>query len=150
MKWMQAAILGLAVVTTTFVSAEDAPKFDAKKLEGKWMITSGTKAGEKADTTKYKDPVVISDKKIVLKSEEGSFVFNYTVDAKASPVAIDMEIVEPEAFAGTKGVGIIKLDGKKLTLIYSPMGGDRPKEFKSTADNGMYMFEMEMKKKEDK
>ena len=56
------------------VMAEDkkeAPKFDASKLEGKWMVTAMTKMGEKVDTKDMKDPVVITKDKITTKTGAG-------------------------------------------------------------------------------
>mgnify|MGYP001806778394 CR=1 FL=1 len=137
------------------LAAEDkkeAPKFDASKLEGKWTITAMTKMGEKVDTKDMKDPVVITKDKITTKTGAGEFVFKYTVDAKADPAGVDMEIVS-ETFKGTKANGILKLDGDTLMLAYDfdpeAKSPPRPKAFESKKDSKTFSYTMK-RVKEDK
>lgn len=147
-------ILGLtvAVLIAGVATADDKKdaKFDAGKLEGKWSITAGTKNGEKADTDKYKEAVEITKEKMTLKTPDGTFVFKYTVDDKTSPATVNLEILEPEGFKGTKAAGIIKMDGDKLMLCYPAMGGDKPKDFDAKKDSGNYSFTMTKAAKEEK
>jgi uncharacterized protein (TIGR03067 family) len=147
---------GLTTVAVLFAGValaadekEDA-KFDAAKMEGTWTITAGMKNGEKAEVDKYKDAVEITKDKITLKTPDGSFVFKYTVDAKASPASVELEIVEPDMFKGSKATGIVKLDGDTLTLCYPAMGGDKPKDFDAKKDSGNYSFTMTKAAKEEK
>ena len=87
---------------------------------------------------------------MTLKSAEATFVFKYKVDAKATPVAIELEILEPEGFKGAKAKGIVSLEGDVFKLAYNPKpDGDRPKDFKSTKDNGSHVYVMKMAKKKD-
>ena len=86
--------------------------------------------------------------KITHEYDEKRFVFGYTLDVKTTPVAIDMTILEPQDLNGNEAKGIVKLADGKVTLCYHPTGGDRPKDFTSTKDNGNYLFVM--KKKEAK
>ena len=141
-------LLGLAagLMTAVSVGADDKPgKLDPAKLVGDWAITESTKAGEKADKA---DGVVATTKeKMTLKAGDLTFVFGYKIDDKPAPMGIDLDLLEPEMFK-SKAKGIVKLDGDKLTLCYHPMGGDRPKGFESTKENGNYLFVM--KKKETK
>jgi len=140
-------VLVVVAVAAAVVGAEDKPAFDAAKLVGNWKFTAGTKAGEKLDVTKYKDPAVFAKDTIVLKTEDATFEFKYTADAKATPVAVDMEIVKPDGFKGAKSKGIVKLDGDTMTLCYNPDGeGKRPEKFESTKDNGCFLFVMKMEK----
>ena len=155
MFWIRTFALTLALAVA--VSAEDKKNdkkpadFDAKELAGKWNFTEGMKAGEKTEADKLKEPAVITAEKITLKTADGTFIFKYKVDAKASPVAIDMEILEPDGFKGAKAKGIIALDGEKLKLAYNPTpDGARPTDFKSTKDNGHHVFMLKMAKKEEK
>lgn len=147
-------VLGLtvAVLFAGFATADDKKdaKFDAGKMEGKWTITAGSKSGDKADTDKYKDAVEITKDKITLKTPDGTFAFKYTVDDKTSPATINLEIVEPEGFKGTKAVGIVKMDGDSLVLCYPAMGGDKPKDFDAKKDSGNYSFTMKKAGKEEK
>jgi uncharacterized protein (TIGR03067 family) len=109
------------------------------------------KAGEKTDKDKLKEPAEITANKITLKTAEATFVFKYSVDAKASPVAIELEILEPDGFKGTKAKGIVSVDGDVLKLAYNPTpDGARPKDFKSTKDNGNHLYVLKMTKKEEK
>lgn len=133
-----------------FADDKKAVKFDAGKMEGKWSITAGTKNGEKADADKYKDAVEITKDKITLKTPDGTFVFKYTVDDKTSPATINLEILEPDAFKGSKAAGIVKMDGDSLVLCYPAMGGDKPKDFDAKKDSGNYAFTMKKAAKADK
>ena len=155
MFWIRTLALTLAL--TVAVSAEDKKEdkkpadFDAKALVGKWTFTEGMKAGEKTEADKLKEPAEITADKITLKTADATFVFKYTADAKASPVAIDMEILEPDGFKGAKAKGIIAVDGEKLKLAYNPApDGARPTDFKSTKDNGNHVYMLKMAKKDDK
>lgn len=132
-----------AVAAVLFVGgamAEDKKepaKFDASKLEGKWMVTEMTKYGEKVDTKDMKDPAVFTKDTIKVKSSLGEFEFKYTVDAKADPMTVDMEITAPEGFKGGKAKGVMKVDGDKLWLTYDsdPEAAAAPKGFDSKKDS---------------
>ena len=151
MFWIRTLALTLALAVA--VSAEDKKPvdFDAKALVGTWTITGGMKAGDKTDADKLKDPVAFTDKTITLKNADMQFAFKYTVDAKASPVAIELEITEPKDFKGMKSKGILVMDGEVLTLAYNPSpDGARPKDFKTTKENGHHAYTMKKAKKDDK
>ncbi len=157
MLWFRT--LAIVFAAAAAVSAEDKKpgedkkpaEFDAKALVGKWTLTSGMHAGEKKEVDKQKDPADISADKITLKTPDATFEFKYTLDTKASPVAIDMEITEPEGFKGAKSKGIVAMDGDTLKLAYNPKpDGDRPKDFKSDKDNGYHVYTMKKAKKDEK
>ncbi len=119
---------------------DKAAKFDAAKLLGDWKLSEGTKAGEKSGSDLTKDVVTITKDKMSLKAGGMDFEFSYKIDDSKDPVAIDMEITLPEGLKGSKAPGIIKADGDKFTLCYSPMSGTRPTKFESTKDNGFFLF----------
>ncbi len=151
MFWIRT--LAVALVAAVAVSAEDKKpaEFDAKALLGTWKITEGSKAGEMTAADKIKDPAEFTADKITLKNPEATFEFSYKIDAKASPMTVDMEILAPEGFKGAKSKGILSLEGDTMKLVYNPSPeGDRPKEFKSTKENGMHMYVMKKAKKDDK
>jgi uncharacterized protein (TIGR03067 family) len=101
------------------------------------MTTEFVKYGEKVDTKDMKDPAVFTKDAIKLKTSVGEFEFKYTVDAKADPMAIDLEITAPDGFKGAKAKGIIKLDGDKMMLTYDsdPESKARPAKFESKKDS---------------
>ena len=129
---------------------EKAAKFDAAKLIGDWKLSEGTKAGEKSGPDLGKDVVTITKDKISLKAGGMDFEFNYKVDDSKDPAAIDMEITLPEGLKGSKAPGIVKVEGDKFTLCYSPMSGTRPTKFESTKDNGAFLFVHTKAAKSDK
>lgn len=119
---------------------EKGAKFDAAKLVGDWKVSEGTKAGEKSGPDLGKDVVTITKDKMSLKAGGMDFEFSYKVDDTKDPVAIDLEITLPEGLKGSKAPGIVKVDGDKFTLCYSPMSGTRPTKFESTKENGFFLF----------
>ncbi|MFO0816074.1 MAG: TIGR03067 domain-containing protein [Gemmatales bacterium] len=125
-RWMAAcAVVCLAVIG---VSADDKA-FDAKKLEGKWSFVSGMKAGNEAGEDMKKTEFEVAKDSMTMTTPQGAFKFKYTIDSKASPVAIDLEITEGPIGVGSKSKGIVSLDGDEFKLCYTPMGDDRPKKF---------------------
>lgn len=119
---------------------DDDAEFDAKKMVGNWGYDSGTRAGEEVAADRLVGTIKITDSEITLPvGPDAEFVFAYKLDTSKTPVMIDMEIKSGPVPEG-KAVGIVKMEDGKLTLCYNPMGGDRPAEFASTADNGAFMF----------
>lgn len=149
MTLVRALVVTLAVAGVGM--AEDKPAFDAAKLAGTWKFTAGTKAGEKADMSMLKDGAMFTKDTITLKNEMGTFEFKFKVNAKASPATIDLEMTAPEAFKGTKSLGLIKLEGDTLTLIYNTdMDAKRPAKFESTKDNKCFLWVLTRDKAEKK
>lgn len=150
MKAVRALAFAVVVALVVPVVAEDKKdaKFDAEKVVGEWTITGGKKAGKDIDDNAKKGTYSISKDKITLK-EDGKtmFVFAYTVDAKETPAAIDMEIAESaiDGLKGSKAKGIIELSGDELKLAYDGSGGERPKKFDDEK-----AFSFVLKKKADK
>jgi uncharacterized protein (TIGR03067 family) len=130
-------------------------KFDAEKMLGKWKVTDGKKKGTAIGDDAKKGLYEITKDKIHIKGDDGKdmFVMEYTVDAKASPATIDMKItVAPmEGIVGSKGLGIVSVDGDTFKISYDPEGKNRPGKFDS---DDFYNFtlkrEKEEKKKEEK
>lgn len=133
-----ALALAVGLMAAVTVAADDKPALDPDKLVGDWTLVEGTKAGEKQE--KAEGTVTVTKDKLTLKAGDMTFVFGYKLDPKTTPANIDMNIIEPEAFKDGKAKGIVKLADNKVSLCYHPMGGDRPKEFKSTKENGNYLF----------
>ena len=119
--------LGL-VVAIGALSAAEEKKFDPAKLEGNWEYKSGEKNGAKPGEDSLKAKIKITKDTITVGEGDMLFEFKYTVDAKASPAAIDMEMTKSPFGAGAKAKGIVAMDGDDLRLCYAPEG-DRPAKF---------------------
>ncbi len=122
---------------------------EPKDLVGTWNYVSGQRAGVDVSDTSLLGDVVFTEEQVTMPSgEEGaSFVIAYKLDAEESPVAIDLEIKEGPIPSG-KVKGIIKMEAGHVVFCYQPMGGDRPKDFETSEDNGCYMFKLKLKEED--
>lgn len=151
MTLVRALVFGTVVAITATAAAQEkkaakkaeaakAATFDATKLVGTWKISSGSKAGEKVSDDAAKGSLIIDKDTMTLKGDDGmTFLIGYKIDTKANPVAIDLDIRKPEELK-SQAKGIIQISEETVTLCYHPMGGDRPKKFEATKDNGLHMF----------
>ena len=126
--------LGLAAVLGLPLAADDKkddakPAFDAANLVGDWEYKSGEIAGRKLEGEALKPKIKITKDLITVGEGDMRFEFKYTVDAKASPAAIDLEMGKnPVGGEGSKAKGIVAVDGEDLKLCYAAEG-DRPTKF---------------------
>ncbi|CAN5168552.1 hypothetical protein BH11PLA2_BH11PLA2_26580 [soil metagenome] len=123
-------------------------KFDAEKLVGKWKFADGKKGGNAVGDDTKKSVFVITKDRISINGEDGKemYAMEYTVDAKASPVTIDMKMVVP-AGQDAKAKGIIELDGDSFKICYDPSGEKRPEKFDG---DKFYNFSFKREKAEKK
>jgi len=119
----------VALVCLIGSQADDKKELGAKKLEGKWTFVSGMKNGNEAGEDMKKAEFEITKDTMTLNSMGQVFKFKYTVDGKASPATIDLEMTESPFGAGMKAKGIVSLEGDEFKLCYMPMGEERPKKF---------------------
>lgn len=118
------------------------------ELVGTWSYTGGIKDGERLGAGHFEgQSVVFTKDQLVLHSKtadgDAKFVMAYRLDPDSSPMGMSMEITESPFGAGSKTKGIIGLVDGKLTLCYSPTGGEAPKDFKADSGTGFYMFQLE-------
>lgn len=148
--------LGVVLAVAGLAAADDDKKAGESMLVGKWKLTDGKKAGTAVGDDVKKGYYEISKDAIKIfdgMTDKPTFVMKYTLDTKASPVAIDMEITEGPApeVKGAKAKGIVEVKGDELKICYEPMGGDRPTKFDGEK---FYAFtlkrEKDAKKKDDK
>jgi len=124
----------------------DEKKFDAGKLAGTWTYVSGEKNGEKLDADHFKGQTVeITKETITLKSEMGSFVIKYDLDAKKSPAAAKLEITDGPFGKGDKADAIIEVSGDDLKICYVP-GGPAPTKFEAGKDSKAHLFVLKRSK----
>jgi uncharacterized protein (TIGR03067 family) len=143
-------LASIALLAGVFVSAEAQPPakarakaaaFDPAAMIGDWEYVSGVKMGEKVEKDNLKGTVKIAKDKLTIPSgvADKPFVMAYKLDTKTTPVNIDMEIKDGPVAEG-KAKGIVAFEGATLKICYHPTGGDRPKKFESTKDNGAFFF----------
>lgn len=124
--------------------AEDKKKDagDGPKLDGKYTLVSGKKNGTPVDEEAKKGKYTFTADKITIEGMGVKFVMGYKIDPKATPMAIDMEILEgPEGTKGSKAAGIIEAKDDTLKLAYTMEKDKRPKGF-----DGKEGFHFELKK----
>ena len=131
----------LACAALTARAADDKPD-----LAGTYTLVSGKKNGTAVDDAAKKAEYTATGDKFTIKGGEYKFVIGYTLDAKAKPVDIDMEILEgPDSSKGAKALGIVEMKGDTLKLAYSLEKDKRPKDF-----DGKTGFLFELKKEKAK
>ena len=129
---------------------KDSKKFKAKAIVGNWKVVAGQRSGEKIPAERLPPSIKITKKEITIPTGDAEpFVFSYKIDSSKSPATIDLKIEGGPVPEG-QAVGILKFEKKKLVLCYESTGQKRPKEFKTKADDGCFMFEMERIKSEKK
>jgi uncharacterized protein (TIGR03067 family) len=132
-----AVVLGFAY----FAHAEEkkAPAFDASKIPGEWKITEGLKSGTKVEGKALEGKITFTKDTITIKDADATHVMTFTIDAKASPVAITMTGKEGPA-KDYVAEGILSLDGDTMKLCYAMPMQKRPTAFESKADSGTFYF----------
>ena len=122
-------------------------KPDAPKLEGKYTLVGGKKNDMPIDDEAKKAEYTFTADQVTIKAKEYSFVMSYKLDAKATPVEIDMVIVDgPAGSKDSKAAGIVELKGDKLKLAYS-MEKDKDDKIKRPKNfDGKEGFMFEFKK----
>jgi uncharacterized protein (TIGR03067 family) len=105
------------------------------KVEGSWTATSAIANGKKIPDD------VIAKVMMVVTFKEGKYSLTsagleetgtYTIDAKKKPAQIDLVQTSKGKDKGKLQLGLIKIDGDVMTLVFSKAGSkDRPKDFEA-------------------
>ena len=112
------------------------------RLKGTWNYVSGMRAGEKVAKERLVGPVSVTDETFTLPAgPSDKFVMKYSMDSNAKMDLIDLNIQSGPVPEG-KAVGIVRMEGDTMTFCYDPTGMKRPTEFKTTKDNGYFMFKL--------
>ncbi len=150
---MRTTLVTLAVITLIASAGAEAPKykaaFDPAKLVGAWTLASGERAGEKIEKDHLPPKVTFTKETVTVPAgPDQRFLIAYKVDAKARPVAIDMQIKEGPVNEG-KALGILEPDGDGFKLCYVVDDGNakRPVRCESTKDNNAFLFVLRPAKK---
>jgi uncharacterized protein (TIGR03067 family) len=126
------------------VKKEDVPAQNAKdakqeldKLQGEWTLVSTEVRGKKRpDTENAVSKLTISENQWVVTYRDFRSNARATIeiDPSKDPKTIDLTLRGEEEPAR----GIYKLEGDTLTVCYNAtVGGERPKEFKTTQETGV-------------
>ena len=129
----------LACMVVGLLLGADAPKDDAKtdkeKLQGTWKAVSAEAAGKLQNDAEEHRLFFSGDEFSLKKGEESMGKGKFKIDSSKKPKEIDLEFVEAkrDALRGKTVLGIYELDGGTLKWCWNKPGGERPKEFSSTA-----------------
>lgn len=142
MMLVRMTVLGLALAVAACATAQDKPtKLDPAKLVGNYTITDGVKDGTKSPPENLKMlSVIIAKDTMTLKTPDGDFKFQYSIDPSKMPAEIDLEILDGPIGKGAKSKGIIAIEGTTIKLAYSPDEGARPKDFDCKKGSGAQGF----------
>jgi uncharacterized protein (TIGR03067 family) len=152
MSLVAVLVAGLAGISAGCGQPDDnaAKEFkDAKqeldKLQGEWTLVSSEVGGKKRpDTENALSKLTISENQWVVTYRDSPSTARATIeiDPSKDPKTIDL------TFRGEKepARGIYKLEGDTLTVCYGTVGGERPKEFKTTQETGVLVVLKRAKK----
>src|SRR5262245_43464771 len=114
-----ATVVGLGLLlagASSLAQDKKDAKFDPAAMVGKWEYVSGVKSGTKVDEAELKKGKIEITKDMIVLGGEATFKFKYSLDTKADPVKIDMEMTESPFGAGMKAPGIVKMEKGQLVL----------------------------------
>lgn len=127
----------MAIALTSVTAADESGRGE---IQGVWNCTSATIDGRPLaeETAKTLKLTLTADR---YKSERGDQVLfdsTYSVDAKKNPKQINMVGTEGE-LKGKAALGIYKIDGGTLTICYVMPGKERPSDFDSQPQSGVFL-----------
>jgi uncharacterized protein (TIGR03067 family) len=121
-------------------------KQELDKLQGEWTLVSTEVGGKKRpDTENARSKLTISENQWVVTYRDFRSNARSTIeiDPSKDPKTIDLTLRGEELPAR----GIYKLEGDSLTVCYNAtVGGERPREFKSTQEMGVLVVLKRAKK----
>lgn len=141
------ATLPIAVV---FMIAADEPAKDTKKelelLQGEWTMVSMETLGRKSSERLVKaSKLTITGDSWIKKIGDKEDKTTIQIDPSSNPKTIDL-IFKDDNGKEKRNLGIYKLEGDILTQCYVGVDSDRPKEFKTTAEQGIVTVWKRVKK----
>jgi uncharacterized protein (TIGR03067 family) len=118
---------------------DDAAKADREKLQGKWKVTSGVIDGNAIPKGQLGGELNYKGDKYSWSFGDQSGTGTFKLDPSKNPKQLDAVPGDGPA-QGQTVEHIYEIDGDKLKLCFALPGTDRPKEFKSTAGSGLWLF----------
>ena len=136
MRWLVVGILAVLVVVGQLQARKEKPaKEKPKVMKCKFLsIKVAGKDLPKEDLAGM-TLTVTGDEGVVKKGDKVIAKATSKVDMDKKPWTIDLKMTEGND-KGKTFKGIMKVKDGKITVCLGKAGGDRPKEFSSTEDNG--------------
>jgi len=129
-----AFLSGLAAATLASAGAggEEAVKKDMARLQGEWLMVSGSADGQAMpdDMRKQMKRVCKGDQTTTTMGDQVFLKAKITIDPSKNPKTIDYEMIEGFT-KGKKQLGIYELDGDTFKSCFAGPGADRPTDFSS-------------------
>jgi uncharacterized protein (TIGR03067 family) len=122
--------------------AGDAVKTEVKKMEGTWTFEKVVQNGEEprpVEEMKVMRLVIDGKTRTVMQNGEVRSKATYSIDPKASPKTIDVEILDGP-LKGRTLYGIYDLDGDSFTMCLSLDGKVRPMKLEAGKGNVYQVF----------
>jgi uncharacterized protein (TIGR03067 family) len=131
-------VLGAAFAFAGPARTDDAAD-DGKLLNGTWVIASAELAGKPMPDDFIRSvKLTIDGDQYAAKVGDLTETGTFTVDPAAKPKAMDIS-AKDGPHKGKKIRAVYAVSGDALKVCYALDGGDRPAEFKSTAENKFYL-----------
>src|SRR5262245_18186110 len=109
---------------------------DLKTLQGTWTVTSLTMDGERMDADAVSGAqIVVKGRAFTSLGKGGEYGGTIDLDQKKSPKRFDLLITAGHA-AGTRHLGIYRLDGDTWSMCLATRGDTRPRTFSARPGTG--------------
>ena len=116
---------------------------DLDKLQGAWNITSLETDGRKMAAEAVDGPTIVIEGTSFTSAGMGAtYEGTMKVDETKKPKTFDLLVTAGHA-AGTRHLGIYKLDGKSWTICLAASGKRRPEKFATKAGTGLMLETLE-------
>jgi len=115
---------------------------DLDKLQGKWHLTSLETDGQVMPGDSFGGAIVITGKRFVSLGMGASYEGTLELDDKKTPKTFQLLFTVGHA-AGTRNLGIYKLDGETWTMCLATRGTVRPRSFSTKPGTGYALQTLE-------
>lgn len=131
--------------------AADEPKKDVVEtddesaLMGTWKVVKAVRAGkELAATERDQLKFEFKGKRIIVHDNGRDEPAEFTIGTSKAPKSID---IKPQRGGANTVYGIFEVSGDALKLCFTRQGGERPKQFISTAGSEVMLLILQREKK---
>jgi uncharacterized protein (TIGR03067 family) len=132
-------LLALAIGLVLGADGKDDAKNDQKKLQGKWIVTSGVIDGNKLPKDQVKGDLVFDKDKYAYTTGDEKGGGTFKLDPSKKPKHMD-SVPSDGPVQGQTVEEIYEIDGDNLKICIALPGTPRPTAFKSEAGSGLWLF----------